>query len=197
MRRMLLTVLSYVAVLVMGVVVGLRTWKSTTTIAETPAPEIRQQDGSLVLERRPRTLSEVPKVVKLPAIPKNTVVERVVTVDVQPTPSDGVPGGIPTPSSPVSVTMTVVREKDGTRRVIASSPNGTVVGGIDIPIAPNDAPRKELRNAAGVSFNPQSKTYGLWIERDYGRARVGAEVRQERHLSSAGVAVSIRVGIRF
>jgi hypothetical protein len=44
----------------------------------------------------------------------------------------------PTSCPPLTVDLSLVRLKDQTHRVVASSPDGTIVGGVDIPI---DAPK--------------------------------------------------------
>jgi hypothetical protein len=47
-----------------------------------------------------------------------------------------------------------------------------------------------------VSYNPQMQTPGVWIERDVGRVRIGAEVNQTRlHVAGpTGIEGRVRVG---
>lgn len=82
------------------------------------------------------------------------------------------------PSKPIQIDLSLIREKDDTRRVIASSPDGEIVGGIDIPVdTPSTKPRVW---AAGISLDPIHQTPGVWIERDLMRLRIGVEANQVR-----------------
>lgn len=162
-------------------------------VQETAAPEVRQADGSVVLERRPDPGAK-PK----QQIPRKAKVERVAQVTVQP---DAIaePGK---PCPPVTVDLSLIREPDGMRRVLASSPDGQVVGGLDVPVetaAPRAAPK---RWAAGLSWSLADQTAGVWIERDVPVfsqvVRVGAEVNQARTaIDSSGVETRLRVGFAF
>lgn len=205
----------------LGLTIGWKLWKPKPAPVETAAPAARQADGSLVLERKPDAAAKPAQ-----ELPKGAKVERIVQVTVQPKAVQPLPG-IPTPGSggapeartpgmdpasapgnpgttspcpPVRVDLTLVRMPDQTRRVIASSPDGTVVGGVDIPEAPQPQPRV-LKWAAGGSWNPADHTYGAWVDRDAAFLRLGAEVNQVRAPALAGGATSyearIRVGIRF
>ena len=84
-------------------------------VRETYAPAQRQADGSTVLERRPDAQAK-PK----QAIPKNTKLERVSQITVQPT-AIASPGK---PCPPVTIDMSLVREQDGSRRrpLVLSAP---------------------------------------------------------------------------
>lgn len=163
-------------------------------VQETAAPEVRQVDGSVVLERRPDADAK-PK----QKIPRKATVERVAQVTVKPS-APAVAAGEPYPA--VTVDMTLIREPDGMRRVLASSPDGAVVGGLDIPVesaAPQPAPK---RWAAGLSYSPADQTAGVWIERDvpvFGQLiRVGADVNQTRSIAEqAGVEGRLRIGFAF
>jgi len=158
---------------------------------ETYAPQARQQDGSLALERKPDAQAR-PKHV----IPKGATVERVVQVNIQPdTPTTAKPDDSPVQCPPVTVDLSIVKMPDDTRRVIASSPNGEVVGGVDIPVvatAPVSAPPKW---AAGLSFNPATQTYGVFIDRDLGPFRAGLELNKLSNASE--VEMRFKVGVRF
>jgi hypothetical protein len=119
---------------------GIAAWKiySPKRIPEVAAPAEKQTDGSVVLEKAPD-----PKAKPKQLIPKGAKVERIVQVVVQPnavmppttgTSSGGEAGPVAaTPCPPVTVDLTLVRLPDQTRRVIASSPDGRVTGGLDIP----------------------------------------------------------------
>lgn len=162
-------------------------------VQETSAAEQRQADGSLVIER-------VPDVDAKPRqkIPHKAKVERVAQVTVQP---DAIAeAGKPCP--PVTVDMTLIREPDGMRRVLASSPDGQVVGGIDVPVETAAPPPEPKRWAAGLSWSPADATAGVWIERDVPVfkqvVRVGAEVNQARAgIGSPGIETRVRLGLAF
>ncbi len=186
--------------LVVGLGLGWNLWKPGPLRPETYALEIRQKDGSLILERRPQPLREAIRTVLAPSLPQGAVLERLVSATVRPWPTTlpeipaATPGAIVCP--PVKVNLALVRMPDQTRRVIASSPDGEVVGGMDIPIEPASVVR-DLRNAVGMSFHGQ-RTYGLWAERDYGPIRIGADVAQQR-VPGGGVTPfwGIRFGVRW
>lgn len=161
-------------------------------VPETAAPEVRQPDGSLQLERRPDPHAK-PK----QQIPRKAKVERIAQITVQP---DAVsePGQ---PCPPVTVDMTLIREPDGMRRVLASSPDGQVVGGLDIPVESAAPPAEPKRWAAGLSWSPD-QTAGVWIERDVPvfkwLVRVGGEVNQVRvGTVPAGGEIRLRAGVVF
>lgn len=162
-------------------------------VQETAAPEVRQPDGSVILERRPD-----PEAKPKQQIPRKAKVERVAQVTVQP---DAIAeAGKPCP--PVTVDMTLIREPDGMRRVLASSPDGQVVGGIDVPVETAAPPAEPKRWAAGLSWSPGSSTAGVWIERDVPVfsqvVRVGADLNQVRATPYAtGVEGRLRVGLAF
>lgn len=161
-------------------------------VQETAAPEQRQADGSVVLERRPDAQAK-PK----QKIPRKAKVERVAQVTVQP---DTGTGGEPCP--PVSIDMSLVREPDGSRRLLASSPDGTIVGGVDVPVESATTPAEPKRWAAGLSWSHGNQTAGVWIERDVPvfsqLARIGVDVNQTRlDTDSTGVDGRIRIGFAF
>ena len=80
---------------------------------------------------------------------------------------------------PVTIDLSLVREKGGSRRAIASSPDGAIVSGLDIPVETlSYAPRVW---AAGISIDPVHQVGGIWVERDISRIRLGAEVGQNKH----------------
>ena len=167
-----------------------------TPVEETYAPEAKQPDGSTILERVPDAKAR-PKQV----IPKGGTVERTVEVVVKSngkapesalksdsTLKDG--KGIDCP--PITVDATLVRLEDGSKRVVVSSPNGTILSGVDIPIESATLPRN-LNWAAGISVNPAERTFGGWIDRDLGPFRVGAELNQVK----SGFDMRIKAGMRF
>ena len=184
--------LGYLAVVVLiGIIgIGWLVWPRPVTV-EHAAPASRQDDGSLVLPREasgPITPAEKPA----HKIPKKAKVERIVQVKVEPTQP---PAGQPCP--PVTVDMTLVREPDGGRRVIASSPDGQVVAGMDIPID-TPAPARDHPWAAGLSLDPIHQTPGVWLDRTWSRIRIGVEVNQVAiKAGGTGGEIRLRLGWTF
>lgn len=162
-------------------------------VAEKPAPEIRQVDGSVVAARAPDAKAK-PK----HRIPKGAQVERTASVTVQ---GGGLkmPSGETKPCPPVTVDLSLVREQDGGKRVIASSPDGQVVRAIDIPIEAAAPPPEPKKWAAGLSWSPTHQTAGVWLERDVMRFRVGVEINQTRQqaFGPTGAEARIRMGWTF
>jgi hypothetical protein len=170
-------------------------------VFETRALEQRQADGSVVLERRPdlqaKPAQQVPLGAKVERVGRVTAIPNSGTV----VPNRGTAAFAPCPR--VTVDWSLVREPDGGRRFLASSPDGTIVGGVDVPIETAAPPPKPLRWAAGVSWSPSDDTAGVWVERDvplFGlAARVGLDVAQERALqgASTGSGLRVRLGMAF
>lgn len=144
----------------------------------TPAPQVIQSDGSVIAERKP-----APKVVpKAPhVIPRGYVEERRETVHVAPDPS----------KDDVEIDLSLVRKGDE-RRVIASTPDGTIVSALDMPIEPAIIPPAPKPWAAGLAYG-SDHSVGAWIERDVGRLRVGAEVAKGQGKPRA----ELRVGVSW
>lgn len=150
---------SYLIVFAAGALAGLGggyAFYRSKVVVETPAAAVRQPDSSLVLRRDPDAHARPAAV-----IPKGATVERVVHVEVEPradtaprlalragvTPvraDSAVPapertGGSLRPSPPVAppcpavgVDLALVRLRDGTQRVVASSKGGTVLDSVSI-----------------------------------------------------------------
>lgn len=171
-------------------------------VQETFAPAVHQDDGSVMLERKPDATAK-------PAhqVPKAAKVERMGRVTVQPAARssggmDASSVGMADPCPPVTVDWSLVREADGGRRFLASSPGGTIVGGVDVPVESAASPAEPLRWAAGLSWSPANETGGVWIERDVPlfatAARVGVDINQTRtDHGSTGSDVRIKVGMTF
>jgi hypothetical protein len=160
-------------------------WTSRQIAAETPAPAVQQSDGSMILERT----APQPKAKPKQTIPKGLKVERIEQVTVQPTAR--AEAGKPCP--PVTVDMTLLREPDGGRRVVASSPDGQVVAGLDIPAGTILVASPKW--SAGITMNPTRQTYGVWMDRNVSRLRVGAALLQRD--DRRGADPWIRVGWSF
>ena len=143
-------------------------------------PAVVQADGSVIAERDPTPPAE-------PAphrIPRGNVEVRRVEIEVQPD----------APGCPVCrVDLSLVRDTDGGQRVIASSPTGTVLRALDVPIVPALLPPPVRPWAAGVSYG-RGDALGVWIERDVSRFRLGADVQQD---DRGALRALVRVGWRF
>jgi hypothetical protein len=127
-----------------------------------PAPEIRQTDGSLMLERKPN-----PKAKPAHKIPVGMKPERVARVTVKPDQPE---------CDPVTLDLTLVREHEGTRRLITSAPDGYITGGVDVPILAADPVR---RWAVGVGRHLSSHSgFGVAVDRDFWRLRASLTVTQ-------------------
>ena len=131
---------------------------------EVALPAQRQTDGSLILERAPDANAKPAQ-----QIPAGAKVERIEKIVVRPTaPSTSAAATAPTngsgqlaagpiPALPsTTVDLTLLRMKDDTQRVVASSPDGTIVGGVDIPVS--SAPAEPKRTAIG-GYDPINKAY--------------------------------------
>jgi len=88
-----------------------------------------------------------------------------------------------------------VKMPDDTRRVVASSPDGEVIAGLDIPVS-TAVERKELQWAAGVVYNPFRQAYGAFVDRDISFLRLGAQLNQ-RDTGGAPKEIWLKAGIKF
>ena len=191
-------------IFVAGIGTGWMLWRPKAPKVETYAPAVVQADGSQILERKPQ-----PDAKPAHQVPKGAKVERVVQVQVKPrigtpTAATATPGSGPVnvlpDLPPVTVDLSLVRLPDQTRRVIVSSPNGEVIGGVDVPVEAA-RPVRSLKWAAGGLWNPSDRTWGAWVQRDLGPAVVGVDAFQLREPVTAGGAsrwaAHLRLGIRF
>ncbi len=137
--------------IVLGISLGWLLYHPRVRPLDPPAPAVRQADGSLVLERRPD-----PTANPASEIPRGSVLERKISVEVSPRvdpapAKDDVFSGPNAPEvaahdcPPVNLDLSLVRMPDDSRRVIASSENGTLVGGLDVPVAPLASTLKPYR----------------------------------------------------
>ncbi len=172
-------------------------WKPKPPPPEVYKPATKQMDGSVILEKKPDATAK-PKQI----IPKGATVERVASITVRPEaayapmstakPTHGgtflnhltgrteppQPQAVRLPCPPVTVDLTLIRNQDDTRRVIASSPDGAVVGGVDIPVeAAVMLPAPKLW-AVGAVVNPFKNTFGAFLDRDWGPFRLGTQINQ-------------------
>ena len=178
--------MKYFWTLILGMFLGaaaLSVWQRPEQVAEAPAAEEHQADGSLVLERKPDA-----KAKPAHAFPKGGKAERKISVDVQPERVD----------CPIcTVDMTLVRMPDDTRRVVASSPTGTILGGLDVPIVPLRVDR-DLVWAAGISRGTGEESWGGWLDRDFGPVRIGGEVNKiSENGYESRYEARFKIGLRF
>ena len=193
-------------------------WAPAPAVPEVYAPPAKQGDGSVVLEKKPDAKAK-PKQV----IPKGAKVERVVSVTVQPravqpvhtatspapqvnpltsesNPQETAPAApavvAAAPCPPVTVDLSLLILEDKTWRVIASSPDGEVVGGVDIPVQDAEPPPAPKLWAAGIVGDPFRKLGGVFVDRDVAFARLGLQVNQKNEGDFPN-QVWIKAGIRF
>lgn len=173
-------------------------------VVEQTAAEIRHDDGALTLAKDPGAAARVDAVAPVPTLPpgKHT---RTILIKVQPKPQPKVE---PKPQPPgddgmcivveavtcpaVTVRLDITETPEGSR-VTASSPDGEIFGGLDVPRTPLFVAR-ELKWAAGVAVattvaTTPITTVGGFIDRDWGPFRTGLVVLPgEAH---------VKFGLRF
>jgi len=157
---------------------------------ETSAPSELQSDGSILAERKPD-----PNRKSKHRIPKGATVERVGEIIVRgETPAANVNLSGAEPCPPVTIDTTLVREPDGAKRLIVSSPDGEVDRAVDTPIQIAESVPAQKPWAAGISFDPIKQTPGAWLERDFKSLgiRLGAEINQIRTVVGGPVGSELR-----
>ena len=174
---------SVIVSLLLGMEIGWKLWHPKT-IHEVSAPAQRQNDGSLILEKQPNTEAKPAQ-----QIPKGAIVERIVYVNAQPhAETITIPGSnvmvpsaqpLQNPLHAMRLDMTLIRLPDGTRRMIASSPDADITGGMDIPVEDAQPLPKELKYSAGVVLGKSS--IGALITRDISFMRLGLEVTRNTY----------------
>lgn len=147
-----------------GILIGEKTGAAVPEVVTYRVP-VRQADHSLIAERTPE--AALPRAPHL--IPKGWKEERRISATIKPEKAD---------CPHVDLDMSLVRDDEGGRRVILSSPDGEVVSAKDIPIEPALIPAPTRRWAAGLAYEPDRRRSSVWLERDLARVRVGAEVSQ-------------------
>lgn len=126
------------------------------------APAIQQTDGSVVIVRNPD--AKPPRPHKVPGKPV-----RDVSVTIQPEQEE---------CDPVTVDLTLYEDDKGGKRVVASSPDGTVIEGVDIPATDLASHLEAKRNRIGVAYQPNG--YAVTASRDYGPLSVGVMLTKEK-----------------
>jgi hypothetical protein len=192
----------------LGLVIGWALWFSSS-VKESAALAIVQPDSSVILLRS----GEAPDSAPPHIIPKGAKEVRRIQVVVQPSrgivvrrDSSKVAGLIRSDSNPptamavdscdcppVQVDLSLVRMPDKTGRVIASSPSGKILSGIDFPLESLGELPASRPWAAGISFDSDLRL-GAFIERDLGPFRIGLDASAN---TKSGVNSKAWAGIRF
>ncbi|MBE7415097.1 MAG: hypothetical protein HS130_07685 [Deltaproteobacteria bacterium] len=182
-----LIIIAFIAGAALASLVNWKLWHKAPVI-ETYAAAERQADGSALLERKPDADAK-----PVHKIPKGAKVERVIKLEVKPKSEPLSPEASAPDCPPVRVDLSLVKLPDETRRVIASSVNGEIVAGVDIPVEAA-RPVKEHKWAAGLTMSPVGRGYGAFVDRDLGPFRVGAELNQSE---AYGFDFRLKAGLRF
>lgn len=172
-----------------GLALGWFLWRQPTPPPETHAEEVHLPSGAVALEREPEAPVPVPLKQAVRELDRKATLERAVRVTVVPK----TPVTSTEPCPPVNLDIGLVKLPDQTRRVVVHSSDGDVLGGVDIPIQATERVQA-LKWAAGALYVPHEESYGIFLDRDIGRLRVGAELVQSREHGVSGI---VRLGIRF
>lgn len=177
------------AALVMGITFGLLggwwLWRPRPTPTEAPAAAVQlTKSGAVAIERKPEAVVPPKIAAAVKELNRKAKLTRAATITVQPTQAG---------CDAIDIELGVVKLPDDTSRVVVRSDDATVTGGVDIPTAKEQVV-KELKWAAGASYDPVERTYGVFIDRDLGPVRLSAELRQYKE---RGATALVRVGIRF
>jgi hypothetical protein len=164
----------------------------------TPAPAERQSDKSLILERAPDSNAKPAQI-----LPENAKVERVIQVVIQPRYVD-IPLKVVeiNPFTPITIDLTLARMPDGGHRVVASSPDGEILGGVDIPVSV--PPVRHYRNTAGISQDVGFGGYqatGVFYHYSRGAFIYGGALKlitlRSVYGTEKGIGCELAVGIRW
>lgn len=177
---------------------GIAWWwgRASALVPEPAAPAVALADGSVVLARAG---PEAPRPKPPHPLPKGSTEERRVSVTIRPPAGTGLklpPQATTADCPPLTVDLSLVHMPDESRRVIASSPAGGIIAGMDLPMAPTPLPAPANRWAAGISLDPIHQTPGVWLDRDWSRLRIGVEINQARRAREGpqGIEGRVRVG---
>ncbi len=186
-------------------------WSPPPRVAEVYKPEVKQTDGSVILEKKPDAQAK-PKQI----LPPGAKVDRIASVTVQPRavqhvrPAVATQGGtdataqpeLPAaqapaaPCPPITVDLSLVTMPDKSKRVVASSPDGEVISGVDIPVENADPPPAPKLWATGAVIDPFRRIFGAFVDRDIGFLRVGLQLNQ-RNEGELPTQAWVKAGIRF
>ena len=198
----------------LGCGLGWKLWGQKPKLTtESLASAYRLPDDNLVLGRSPSLHPTLP--IPPADLPAGSTVQRVVKVVVQgqpeaspaPAATQAQPAGqipsLPNPCPPVEVDLTLVKLRDQSYRVIASSPNGVIQDtSVDIPVAPDvPLPADEHPNEVLIRYDPFNHVGGLGYLRHWHRVVVGADLNMVRQSLAVGApttaAAFVVVGFSF
>lgn len=187
-------------------------------------PEVKQADGSLILEKRPDATAKPPM-----SIPKGSVMERAIKITVKAkNPIQEIGGTVEVHETittkaansdmaanlkedhfadagkviecpPVTLEMALVRLPDESRRVIAKSEDGLILSAVDIPIENALPTPQPLKNAIGVTGSTSEKL-GVWYDRQIGWLVIGGQINNAKNGSfkfSDGYEGWGKIGLKF
>lgn len=142
-----------------GLFIGYALWHESGAVAshETVQPGYVQADGSHVLPRVPVPAGNMPAAPH--QIPKGAKEERRISVVIRPHPAaSSKDSSLPVCScDPVHLDLSLVKDKNG-RRIVASSPDGTILDGIDTPLFETPEIPKNSVHAYG---QPRGSRYAI------------------------------------
>lgn len=98
---------------------------------------------------------------------------------------------------PVTVDLSLVEMPDKSQRLVASSPDGNILGGVDTPVR-DAAPIPDPKLWAAGAMISTRQNLGVWIDRDFDFLRVGSQLNTVGNESGVrGVEAWGKVGIKF
>lgn len=169
-------------VVIIGVWLGVKVerWMTPQPVKEDvqAAPMQRLSASAVVAETDPETERAPPPPVRLP---HGAVRQRASQIVARPAIG----------ASSVEIDTSLVREGDKLK-LYASSPDGTITSATDFPITPALLPPEPKKWAMGLGYTTEREV-GVWVDRDVGRVRLGAEVLK----GQKGARAELRVGVSF
>lgn len=198
--------ISIVVGILIGLAVGWRVWhpEPRQAVIESAAPAAMLRNGVQEIARQPA--APIPEAITAAAkeINPKAKVSRAISFDVKPLPigpkpTDAVPTAnnnaviTPLECAPVHIDAGIVDLPDGSHRVVIKS-NGELSNAIDIPgfLPPVVG---DLKWAAGALYDVSGHSYGVFVDRDIRRLRIGVDMMK---LSPDNTfKVIARIGGRF
>ena len=170
---------------VAGLFAGYGLYRPDQPQPERYAEQVIQADKSVILEKKPQANAKPAQ-----QIPKGSKVLRVAKVTIKPEQDHVSDASKKIDCPPVDLDLTLVTKDDQTS-LIASSKNGEIVGGVDIPVI-NTKPEPEPLKWSIAATYYSNKAYSARVERDFGPTRVSVEAMKIGSDIVAGVGLGIR-----
>jgi hypothetical protein len=194
------------AAFVLGLGLGWKLWvgKTKTVLRDVPGPTVYLPGGAVVLAKKVENLHAKPTIKQETPDGSTTIEEG--TIVVQPKPPEEKPAvqgqQVAQPPAPITVNFAIVKMPDNTRRVVASSPDGTVTGGIDIVDEPLPPPPKLMLRAAGIVYGTTAwgdTAKGAFYDHDWKMLRFGGEVTKNTYatVNRTGWEGRVKIGVIF